>query len=113
MTTDRLPFFLALARDWRAAADVLRAAGVPDNDPALRVWREAAWCHVLLTRGQCPAALASLRDVVRAVTGESPGCITLPMTEADAVTAAADLFDRLRAAVMARYPHAFGRTAAA
>jgi hypothetical protein len=42
MSTGRLPFFLALAHSWRAAADALRAAGVPDTDPALRVWREAA-----------------------------------------------------------------------
>lgn len=42
MTTDWLPPFLALARDWRAAADALRAGGVPERDPALSVWREAA-----------------------------------------------------------------------
>lgn len=112
MTTDRLPFFLALARDWRAAADALRAAGVPD-DPAVRVWREAAWCHVLFARGQHHAALASLRAVVRAVTGKSPHVIPSPAPEAAAVTAAADLFDLLHATVSARHPRAFGRTAAA
>lgn len=113
MTTDRLPFFLALARDWRAAADALRAGGMPDDDPALRVWREAAWCHVLYGRGQYQAALASLRVVVRAVTGESPAVIPSPATEAAAVTAAADLFDLLQVTVSARYPRAFGRPAAA
>jgi hypothetical protein len=113
MGTGRLPFFLALARDWRAAADTLRAGGVPDADPARRVWREAAWCHVLFARRQYHAALASLRAVVRAVTGESLDAITQPSTAAEAATAAADLFDRLRAAVSARYPHAFCRPAAA
>ena len=113
MTTDRLPFFLALARDWRAAADALRAAGVPDGDPALGVWREAAWCHVLFTRGHCPAPLASLRAFVRAVTGESPDAIPLSVTEAEAVVTAAELFDWLRNTVSARHPHAFGRPAAA
>ena len=113
MTTDRLPFFLALARDWRAAADALRGAGVPDTDPALRVWREAAWCHVLFARGKYRVALASLRAVVRAVTGESPRVVPSPATEAAAVTAAADLFDLLHATVSARHPRAFGRPAAA
>jgi hypothetical protein len=45
-----LPFFLERAREWRAVADALRARGVPDGDPALWVWREAAWCHLLFTR---------------------------------------------------------------
>jgi hypothetical protein len=113
MTTDRLPFFLALARNWRAAADALRAAGVPDDDPAVRVWREAAWCHVLFVREVYHAALASLRAVVRAVTGESPCVILSPVTEVAAVTAATDLFDLLHATVSARHPRAFDRPAAA
>jgi hypothetical protein len=113
MSADRLPFFLALARDWRAAADALRAVGVPDDDPAVRVWREAAWCHVLFAREKYHAALASLRAVVRAVTGESPDATPFPATRAEAVSAAADLFDLLRATVSARHPRAFGCPAAA
>ena len=113
MTTDRLPFFLALARTWRTTADALRAVGLSEADPVLRVWREAAWCHVLYGRGQYRVALASLRAVVRAVTGESPDSMPPLATEVEAVTAAANLFERLHVAVSARYPHAFGRPAAA
>jgi hypothetical protein len=113
MSTERLPFFLALARDWRAAAVTLLAAGVPDHDPALRVWREAAWCHVLFARDQYHPALASLRTVVQAVTGETPGFIPPLLTRAEAMTMAADLFDRLRNTVSARHPHSFGGPAAA
>ncbi len=42
MAGDRLPFFLALARDWWGVADALRAAGAPPDDPALTALREAA-----------------------------------------------------------------------
>jgi hypothetical protein len=113
MGTGRLPFFLAFARDWRTAADALRAGGVPDDDPAFWVWREAAWCHVRFARKQYHTALASLRATVQAVTGDSPNCITLPVTEAEAMSTAAELFDLLRIAATARYPHAFCRPAAA
>jgi hypothetical protein len=113
MTTDRLPLFLGLARDWRAAADILRTGGAAEGDPVLGVWREAAWCHVLFGRGQSHAALTSLRAVVWNVTGEPPLVASQPMSEVVAVFAAANLFDQMRAAVSAHHPHAFGRPAAA
>jgi hypothetical protein len=113
MDTDRLPYFLALTRDWWAAADALRAVGVPDGDPALTVWREAAWCHVLFGRGLYHAALASLRAAVRRVTGVPlPDPSLPPATETEALSVAADLFGRLRAVVAARHPRAFTRLAA-
>jgi hypothetical protein len=92
-----LPYFLGVARDWRDAADRLRARGVPEGHPALGVWREAAWCHLLFARGLRAAALARLRAVVRGVTGVCP-----PLDET-----AAELFARLRAAVSARFPDEF------
>jgi hypothetical protein len=114
MTTDRLPLFLALARDWQAAADTLRSCGVEECDPVLRVWREAAWCHLLFARGRYCAALASLRAVVGRVSGVAPDPVPLPSeSEPAAVSAAAELFGRLRRAVLARHPRAFGPPAAA
>jgi hypothetical protein len=68
---------------------------------------------VLFGRGQYQAALVSLRAVVRAVTGESPIPTPTPVTKAEAVSVAADLFDLLRIAVSAHHPTAFGRPAAA
>ena len=92
-----LPFFLALASEWRDVADRLRAWGVPEGHPLLSVWREAAWCHLLFARGLDAAAVARLRTVVRDVTGTAP---------AENETAG-DLFARLRDAVSARYPDVF------
>lgn len=112
MITDRMPFFLALARDWMTAADRLRAAGVPEGDPALAIWREAAWCHLLLRAGKCQNIVPHLRAVVGGVTGAVPGTILRPATPAEAEIAATALFESLRAAVEARHPAAFGRQAA-
>lgn len=112
MSTDRLPFFLALAQEWWDAAIVLRARGVPEGDPALGVWREAAWCHLMLARGKHTAAVARLPAVVRAVTGVSIP-VPLPAGRDEAVSVAADLFAVLRTAVSVRYPTAFGLTVAA
>lgn len=86
-----LPYFLMRAREWREVAGALRDAGVPDGHPLLTVWREAAWCHLLLERGLDP--VAHLRRVVARVTGRPP-----PEAAADAEA----LFARLRAAV--RFP---------
>ena len=63
------PDFLKLARDWRDAADRLRATGVPEGHPRLGVWREAAWCHLMVARGRPDAALSKLRAVVEEATG--------------------------------------------
>jgi hypothetical protein len=103
--------FLALAMEWRALADGLRARGVPETDPALSVWREAAWCHTLVERGLHAHLLTRLLPLAHAVTGRpvEPG---RPATEADAVAAAAELFGRLRAVVSTRHPGVFGRRAA-
>lgn len=113
MGADGVPDFLAVAAEWWAAADALRAAGVPAHDPALRVWREAAWCHVLLARGRHDALTVRLRAAVAAVTGMPPTPAASPTTAAEGVAAAAVLFGRLRAAVSARHPRAFPRPAAA
>ncbi len=72
MASDRLPFFLALAREWWGVADVLRARGAPPDDPALTVWREAAWCHLLFAAGKDTAALPRLRAVACDATGIPP-----------------------------------------
>ena len=92
-----LPFFLAVAREWRGVADRLRARGVPAGDPLLGVWREAAWCHVLFARGLHAAAAARLRVVVRDVTGVFP-----PPGED-----VPDMFSRLRGVASARHPEVF------
>ena len=102
-----LPLFLALAREWRDVADRLCVAGVPEGHPLLGVWREAAWCHLMFSRGRPEVALARLRAVVREVTGNSPRGERVE--RADAAT---DLFTLLREA-SARYPHAFHPLAAA
>jgi hypothetical protein len=105
--------FLDLAREWRATADTLRQSGLPRDHPALWVWREAAWCQLLFARGHYPAAVNRLRAVVQEMTGAPPPDPNSPMAgEAVALSAASDLFDRLRAAVVARHPTAFGRPAA-
>lgn len=59
--------FLTPAREWRALADALVAAGVPPGHSVLSVWRELAWCHVLDGRGL--PALAHLQRVVQAASG--------------------------------------------
>jgi len=103
-----LPHFFQLARDWRDAADRLRAAGVPERHPLLGVWREAAWCHLMFSRGRPEVALARLRAVVREVTGNSPRG-----ERVERAAAATDLFTLLREAASARYRHAFHPLAAA
>ncbi len=67
-----LPFFVRAAREWRAIADALREAGTPADDPALGVWREAAWCHLLFHAGKWSAVVGRLRVVFRDVTGANP-----------------------------------------
>ena len=112
MSTDQLPFFLALAQEWRTAADVLRARRVAETDPTLGVWREAAWCHLMFARGRHAAAVVRLPAVVRAVTGVSIP-VPRPADRDGAVSAAVDLFALLRTAVSARFPTAFGFPVAA
>ena len=113
MASDRLPFFLALAREWWGVADALRARGAPPDDPALTVWREAAWCHLLFATGKYAPAVARLRVVVREATGIQPQPGGQPADQAEALGIAADLFTRMKAAVCARHPAAFGRPVAA
>jgi hypothetical protein len=107
-----LPFFLARAREWRVVADELRARGVREGDPLLTVWREAAWCDLLLTRGRYATAVNHLRGLLRDVTGAPTSVALAPTSEADVLAVAADVFTGLRAFVTARYPAAFGRPAA-
>ncbi len=108
-----LPFFLEQAREWWAVADKLRARGVSD-EPALWVWREAAWCHLLLTKGLYGAAVTQLGKVFRDVAGvDPPTPMPRPRCEADVLAFANDLFALLRSIVSARYPFAFGRPVAA
>lgn len=113
MNTEQGSYFFALAQEWWAAA-VLRVRGVPEGDPALGVWREAAWCHLLVARGHYAAVVMRLRAVVLDVTGVPPMVpATVPVAVDETVDAAADLFAPLRSAVSARYPTAFGHPAAA
>jgi hypothetical protein len=110
---EQLPFFLARAREWWVAADRLRAR-VPDGDPVLTVWREAAWAHLLLTKGRFGAAAKRLREVFRAVTAvDPPSLVPPPRCEDDVLAVAADLFAHLRSIVSARHPAAFDRPVAA
>jgi hypothetical protein len=107
-------FFLRAGAEWLAVADALRAAGVPGGDPALGVWREAAWCHLLFADGNYPALVLRLRAVLAGVLGESAPDVPASLPDrAGALAAAADIFARLWLAVSARYPVVFGRPAAA
>lgn len=108
-----MPFFLSLAREWRAVAEALRARGVPDWDPILGIWREAAWCHLLFAAGSYPEVIANLRGVVQEVTGLAPPDTLLPEHASQVLCAAAQLFDELRSAVSERYPGVFGLPRAA
>ena len=83
------------------------------DDPALGVWREAAWCHLLFAAGKYSAALVRLRAVTRDVTGVPLESASVPSDRAAAFSGAADLFARMKAAVTARCPAAFGRPVAA
>lgn len=112
MSAERMPFFLARAREWWAVADLLRAR-VPEGDPVLTVWREAAWCSLLLTKGMYGVAVIQLRKVCHCVAGvDMPAPVSQPRCEADVLAFAADLFVRLRAVVSSRYPFAFASLAA-
>jgi hypothetical protein len=110
MSCERLPFFLELACEWWAIADALRERGAPPEDPALRVWREAAWCHLLLKAGRYDAIMTRLWIVLREFDAEVlPGSGPRPTNEAEAVSVATDLFDNLLLAVFARHPLVLGR----
>src|SRR4051794_22357187 len=108
-----MPFFLGQALEWWDVAERLRARGVPDWEPALGVWREAAWSHLLLNAGNYAEVIANLRGVVREVTGVAPPDTTLPEHASQALSAAAELFDELRSAVSERYPGLLGLPRAA
>jgi hypothetical protein len=107
-----LPYFLERAREWWAITDELRARGVPESDPALWVWREAAWCHLLLTAGRHDLIVARLKAVFREVSGAPTAPTPAGLRRAEVLAAAIDLFEWLRAAVSVRHPSAFGRPAA-
>jgi hypothetical protein len=112
MSRERLPFFLELACEWWAIADSLRASGVSDH-PVLTVWRECAWCHLLLTSGRYSAVVDGLERVFRRVTGADPPELTpRPASEDEVLSAATDLFAQLRSAVSAHSPHTFAPSAA-
>lgn len=113
MASEPLPFFLAHAREWWAVADALRAAGARPDAPALTVWREAAWCHLLFAAGKYAAALVRLRVVTGDVIGVPLESTQVPSDRAAALSEAADLFARMKAAVSVRHPAAFGRPVAA
>lgn len=57
--------------------------------------------------------MMSLRVVIRHVTGKLAPLSPPPMNETVAVSAAADLFEQLRASVSARYPSVFVHPTAA
>ena len=106
-----VPYFLERAREWRAVADAPRARGVPEDEPALWVWREAAWCHLLLSWGRDDLVVARLGEVLLRVSGMS----TVPASQGrgkSTLAVAADLFEWLWAAASVRYPSAFVRPAA-
>lgn len=107
-------FFMDLACEWWAIADVLREHGVPPEDPALTVWREAAWCYLLLKDGRYDVILPRLRKVLRKFGAEVlPRSGPRPTSEAEAVSAATDLFNYLLVAVSARHALVLGRPTAA
>ena len=107
-----LPFFLSQASEWRAVADALRARGVPEADPALSVWREAAWCHLLLMKGRPDLIVERLKAVFRELSGAPTAPTPRSARPCELLAAAVDLFEWLRAAVSVRHPDAFRRPAA-
>jgi hypothetical protein len=105
-------FFLDRAREWRAVADALRASGVPEGDPALSVWREAAWCHLLLLKGRHDLIVERLKAVFRHLSGAPTAPTPRGVRPCELLAAAVDLFEWLRAAVSVRHPDVFRRPAA-
>jgi hypothetical protein len=99
-----LPFFLERAREWRAVADALRARGVPEGDPALWVWREAAWCHLLHARSRHDLIVARLKAVFCELSGASTAPTPRGLRAAELLACAVDLFEWLRAAASVRHP---------
>lgn len=93
MAAERMPYFLKVSREWWGMAQALRDSGVPEHDPVLTVWREAAWCHLLLSRGREDLVPKWLRAVAEKLTGEPVGRDQAP----------ADLFGRMWAAVLSRH----------
>ena len=112
MSADRVEFFIERAREWWDIADALRA-WVPPHDPLLWVWREAAWCHLLLTASRYDAVVFRLLTVFWDLTGTMPDVSPRPTNQAETLAAAADLFLQLRDVVSARLAHVFGRPTAA
>lgn len=103
-----MAFLLEHAVEWRAVADELRARGVEGGAPALAVWREAAWCHLLLNSGRHDVVVVRLRAVLRIVTGATrPGPAPRPADGVDALLFAADVFAQLRSVVSTQYPDVF------
>src|SRR4051812_43391578 len=99
---ERLPFFLEKAREWRAVADALRARGVSEDDPALTVWREAAWCHLLLMKGRHDLIVERLKVVFRDLSGAPTAPTPRGIRPCELLAVAVDLFEWLRAAVSVR-----------
>jgi hypothetical protein len=104
-----LPFFLERAREWWAVADILRERGASEDDPALWVWREAAWCHLLFASGRYDLIVARLKAVFRDVSGAPTPPTPRGVRPAELLASAVDLFEWLRAAVSVRHPSVFGR----
>jgi hypothetical protein len=113
-------FFLRACVEWAHAADAVRDTSRDRDDPlrrvALALYREAAWCHLLLAAGRRDALLAHLRTLGELLPPEereryrarwrhlhAPGC-----RPGEVEAMAADLFGSLRRAVAGRYPGAFG-----
>jgi hypothetical protein len=103
-----MAFLLEYAMEWRSAADELRARGVEDGAPALGVWREAAWCHLLLKDGRHDVVIDRLRALLRQVVGADSAVLGPRLVDGvEALVFAADVFDQLRSAISAQYPDVF------
>ena len=112
MVAERLTFFLDKAREWWSVSDALRSRGVPEHDPALWVWREAAWCHLLLMKGRHDLIVERLKAVFLNLSGAPTTPTPRGARPCEFLAAAVDLFEWLRAAVSVRHPDVFARPAA-
>jgi hypothetical protein len=106
-------FFLRRAVEWAAIADAIRVA-YPTGTGSFHwtvtgLYREAAWCHLLVRAGRYGAAAARLQKIYGKLFGDRIPCAEPTDSDGAEVSAVAtEFFRRFRSAAVKRYAAAFG-----